>query len=454
MWCNRLPAGQSGYLTDLITDTNGETTTLAEATVQSYIRIAYRKPGHLPDFTHTCSDVKIINQQSGLTTTMTESTRHNDAQNTHQSTSRPHRGDDRTLGDYEYDVDMAREDDNFRVLELPADLVDEHLTKTFTPDRYAKLCRDVAYFHRRVGDPPIKDTGDGHSSPGSGMRRASDGALYNLQHRKRLLERAVDLGFISITNNGGFSASEDEWRFQIKPRGEWYLTHYYGDDHMPVRHIYRQKLSRHTAATNLDKVIIQPDEATAIKSADEYAEQVSCQGPFGGDPDVGYYHIDRDPVTAPDTDPADESLVAWIDDSQMPKQFDVDSLSGDVYARCDIERLAAQSNFQNPVWLAIQPVGDGSDDLEIVQAQNESAISVTEDNGRKLGIQGNYEPFVESGAKDSLKETTDAAWNDDYKKWYVTPEEFLIGVEAMLRADGANRVTILASTVATYTEYL
>lgn len=60
------------------------------------------------------------------------------------------------------------------------------------------------------------------------------------------------------------------------------------------------------------------------------------------------------------------------------------------------------------------------------------AIDVIEDNGRKLGIADEYEPFVESGAKDALKASTDASWSQDYKRWYVSPEQFLIGVESML----------------------
>jgi len=70
------------------------------------------------------------------------------------------RSEPRCLGEYDVSPAEAAEDPQFTVHELPADLVDEHLTKTFTPGRYARLCRDVAYFSRQVGSAKLRSPTD------------------------------------------------------------------------------------------------------------------------------------------------------------------------------------------------------------------------------------------------------------------------------------------------------
>lgn len=363
-----------------------------------------------------------------------------------------HETQGRTLGEYEITAEEAAEDDNFRVLELPADLVDEHLTKTFTPGRYAKVCRDVAYFSNKVGNPPEKRVRGGVSTPGSGMRRAREGALYNLAHRKALLTRAVELEFIAITNPDGFEAGEGKWRFELEPRGAWFLEQYYGE-HIPVRKVAKKKLSRYSAATNVKKIVVDAEKESAAKSVEKWNQQVSNHQSGFGDVETGYYHVPRDTVDAPEDDPAGEDIITWIDESDIPTQFDITGLDGDVHLRCDIETLAAKSEeIRGFNWVEISRNEAG--ELVVTNTDSEGAVSVREDNGNTLGIAGDYDPFVTSGAKDALKEATDARWEADYQKWYVQPDELLIGVEAMLQGSEVERVTVGAQTVATFTEYL
>lgn len=360
---------------------------------------------------------------------------------------------ERVLGEYEITTEDAADDPNFRVLELPGDMVENHITATFRPERYAKICRDVAYFSRGVGSAPTKNVGDGTSSPGSGMRRAKEGALYHLAHREALLSRAVELGFIEITNSDRFEAPEDTWTFEIAPRGCWYLHHYYGD-HVPVRHIKKVKLSRWSTATNQRLVVVDSDTAANAKSVDEWNQQVENQQMGMGDVDTGYYHVSEDTVDDPGEDPAGEDLIAWIDESNKPKQFDVDTVDGDVQVTCDVETLAEPFEEDFTINYVSLTLDAETGDIVIVGPTTEKSITVIEDNDRKLGIKGEYEAFVPSGAKDALKAATDAEWSDDYQRWYVVPEEFLAGVEAMLTDSDASCVSCPAHIVAKYTEYL
>jgi len=358
----------------------------------------------------------------------------------------------RILGEYEITVEEARADDNFRVLDLPSDMVKNHLTKTFTPSRYARICRDVAYFASTVGKAPHKNTGGGSSSPGSGMRRAKEGALYNLLHREALLKRAVELDLIDITNEDAFDTSEGEWKFSLTPRGGWFLHHYYGD-HVPVRKVTKKKLSRYSAATNVRKCVVDPETAASAKSVEEWNDQVESHG-MGGDVYTGYYHVGRDTVTAPEKDPAGAGLTTWIDETSKPKQFNVDAVDGSVRVLCDIRTLAEPYEKNYDLRYTSIRVDDETGDLIIDAPADETPVNVVESNNRAIGIDGDYDPLVTSGAKDALKEATDAEWSEDYQRWYVVPEEFLHGVEAMLKNSDIGVVSCPAHVIAEYSEYL
>ena len=258
------------------------------------------------------------------------------------------RSEPRRLGEYDVSPAEADDDERFTVYELPADLVDEHLTTTFTPTRYAKLCRDVAYFSRQVGSAPEKSTGGNVASPGSGLRRSKEGALYGLANREPFLSRAVDLGFIRLTNDDGFDAPQGEWRFALEDRGQWFLTHFYGE-HVPVRKVRTVKLSRYSAAKNVTRTVIDASGAGSAKPHEEYVEHVEGVHSSIDDVPDGNYLIDADPVEAPATD-------------------------------------------------------------------------------------ADYEP--------------------DYRRWYVTAEAFLSGVQAMLEADGVGAISAPAHVVHQFTEYL
>lgn len=359
-----------------------------------------------------------------------------------------------TLGEYDITAEEAREDDNFRVLELPADLVEEHLTKKFTPDRYAKVCRDVAYFSDRVGSAPRKGMGKDYGDPGSGMRRSKEGALYNLAQREGLLRRAVELGFISLTNEDAFDASENEWRFTIEDRGKWLLHHFYGE-HVPVRHVKRVKLSRSSTAINVNKILIDPDD-TRVKSFSDWEKQVEASKSMFEDVDTGYYHVNVDVVENPDEDPRGEDLVTWIDVVNMPEQFDIDGIDGDVHLACDLEALGDRGPMYNvsggPNYVTFERDDDG--DIWIREAVDEHPVHVGEQSATGLAVTGDYEDFVPTGAKDALKNATSASWSEDYQCWYVPVEEVLVGIEAILRDSDVDTVSAYADIIYPNIEYL
>lgn len=358
----------------------------------------------------------------------------------------------RILGEFEFTEELAAEDENVTVYELPEDLVEDHLTKTYTPNRYARVCRDVAYFTNRIGDAPHRGMGKGAGSPGSGMRRSKEGALYKLSNRKGLLSRSVDLGFISIDNTDGFDAPEDEWRFSIQPRGAWFLSLYYGE-HVPVRKVKKVKLSRWSSATNVVKIVVSGETAESAKSYEKWSQQVEDHNNRGGDVSTGYYRIRDDSLDTPEQDPRGEDIVTWIDESDVPTQFDVSSLDCDVRLACNVERMAEKfEESYNATYTNVSR--DENGDLVITGPGSADPIDVVEDNGRKVGIAGEYEAFVESGAKDALKEATDAQWSSDHKRWYVPPEQLLVGIDAMLEVDGVDSISATGHTIHTYSRYL
>jgi len=370
-----------------------------------------------------------------------------------ESTDTATRSEPRRLGEYDVSPAEAAEDPQFTVHELPADLVDEHLTKTFTPGRYAKLCRDVAYFSRRVGSAPEKSTGGNVASPGSGLRRSNEGALYGLAHREPFLSRAVDLGFIRFTNEEGMDAPQGEWRFALEDRGRWFLTQFYGD-HVPVRKVRTVKLSRYSAAKNLTKTVIGASEAGSAKPHEEYAEQVEGLHSSIEDVSDGNYLISADPVKAPATDPDGAELVKWVDHSNAPVQFDTTSIDGEVEVRCYLADLAAHFEDDYTVHsVRICPATDG-DGLVIEGPTDRQAIRVAEQVSGRVAIEGEFEAFVESGAKDALKQATEADYDSDYRRWLVDAEAFLRGAEAMLDADGVDCISAPTHVVHQFTEYL
>lgn len=356
-----------------------------------------------------------------------------------------------TLGDFTVTEDLAREDDAFDVFDLPADMVDDHLTKTFTPGRYARICRDVAYFSRVVGNAPQKGMGQDYGDPGSGMRRSKEGALYGLAHREAILKRAVEMDLIDTTNEDGFEADESELVFEITDRGAWFVQHYYGN-HVPIRRIKRVKLSRHSTALNSSKYVVNPEGHT-IKSHDEWQEQMESREVTGTDPDTGYYHVSADVVDAPETDPADEELVTWIDESSVPKQFDLSGVDADVHLTVDPDEIKSGHTRAETTFLRFEKADDG--DIYVSEIDDEGDIHIGSVSGaNKISVLGDYDPFVTSGGKDALKESTDAEWSSDYQCWYVPPEELLIGVEAMLEVEGVDGVTAYGETIKQYVEYL
>jgi len=357
----------------------------------------------------------------------------------------------RTLGDFTVTEELAREDGTFSVYDLPADMVDDHLTKTFTPSRYARICRDVAYFTRSIGKAPQKGMGQTYGSPGSGMRRSKEGALYNMAHRTAILKRAVDMGLIAVTNDDGFEASEGKLRFEITERGAWFLQHYYGD-HVPVRRLKRVKLSRTSSALNVVKTVVDPDDHR-IKSVEEWREQADSKGLPGNDPDTGYYHVDVDVIDAPDSDPAGEELVTWIDESSVPKQFDLSGVDADVHLCVDLDEIKQSYTRESTTHLRFEQGDDG--DLYVVEGGSEADIHIGSVSGAgKISVVGDYDPFVTSGAKDALKDATNAEWSSDYQCWYVPPEEILSGIESMLNIEGVDSISAYGKVVKQYTEYV
>jgi len=362
------------------------------------------------------------------------------------------RTDPRVLGEYDVTPAEAADDEQFTVYELPADLVDEHLTTTFTPTRYARLVRDVAYFSRRVGTAPEKSMGHNVASPGSGLRRSSEGALYNLAHREPFLSRAVELGFIRLTNDGGFDAPEGKWRFALEDRGRWFLTHFYGE-HVPVRKVRTVQLSRYSAGKNVTKTVIDASEAGSAKPHEEYAEHVEGLHSSIEDVPDGNYLIDADPVEAPATDPRGESLVKWVDQSDAPAQLDTSSIDGDIEVRCYLADLAAVYEADYTVHeVSITQADDGG--LVIDGPVDRRPIRVAEAVTGRLAIDGEFEAFVKSGAKDALKQATDADYDSDYQRWYVSADAFLIGIKAMLQADDVDGISVPAHVLYQFTEYL
>ena len=356
-----------------------------------------------------------------------------------------------TLGDFTVTEELARNDDTFDVYDLPADMVDDHLTQTFTPGRYARICRDVAYFASVVGNAPQKGMGRDYGTPGSGMRRSKEGALYGLAHRTAILSRAVEMGLIEAVNEGGMDADESDLRFELTDRGAWFLQHYYGD-HVPVRRVKRVKLSRYSTAINTSKHLVDPEDHT-IKSHDEWQEQMKDREVTGSDPDTGYYHISVDVVDAPETDPAGEELVTWIDESSVPEQFDLSAVDGDVHLCVDRDEIKEGHTRAQTTFLRFEQGDDG--DIYIVEGESEADIHIGGVSGAgKLSVQGDYDPFVTSGAKDALKDATDAEWSSDYECWYVPPEQLLAGVEAMLAVEGVDSISAYGEMVKQYTEYL
>ncbi len=357
-----------------------------------------------------------------------------------------------TLGDYEVTEELAREDDAFAVYELPADMVENHLTTTFTPHRYARICRDVAYFASSVGNAPQKGMGQDYGTPGSGMRRSKEGALYNIPHRTAILSRAVDMDLIEAVNDDGMDADEGKLRFEITERGAWFLQHFYGD-HVPVRRVKRVKLSRYSSAINTSKYVTNP-EGKNIKPYEQWEEQVEQHDKRGKDPDTGYYHVGVDVVDAPDSDPAGEELVTWIDESSVPRQFDISGLESDVHLCVDLDEVVEQGHTRaETTFLRFEKGDDG--DIYVTEIDSEDDIytgGLT--GGNKISVQGDYDPFVTSGAKDALKESVDAEWSSDYQCWYVPPEELLVGIEAMLEVEGVVSVSAYGETVYDNTRYL
>lgn len=355
----------------------------------------------------------------------------------------------RLLGTHHLDAEELRDDPNYTVRDLPKDMVENHLTKTFTPSRYAKICRDIAYFTSAVGAAPKTSMGEGRGTPGSGMRRSKEGALYNLAHREALLKRAVQMNLITTTNDDGFDAEESEWRFDITGRGEWFLNQYYGD-HIPVRAVTTVKLSRHSTAKNLTKKVVCPDDVGNIKSVDEWNEQVEDAKWHNSDVANGHYHVSRQPSENVVSDPSGIDLIAWVDNSNAPLQFDVTALNGDVKVMCDMERLADTDKH-------VSITMDG-DDLVVegpVERQPVHVVHHLTGSNSRTGFKGDYEAFVKTGAKDALKENhSDATWANDYKVWHLSADETLDAVESILSNSGVDTISIPARTFHEFSHYL
>jgi hypothetical protein len=348
-------------------------------------------------------------------------------------------------------VAEARKDDDITTMELPEDLVGDHLTTTFTPERYAKVCRDVAYFTSRVGKAPAKNTGGGIGQPGSGMRRAKEGALYDLAHRKALLKRAVELDFITITNEDGFEAEESDWRFAISDRGRWFLQHYYGN-HSPVRRVYTVKLSRYSSSTNIDKIIVDPSES--IKPFEKWQQQTESTQQPQSDISSGNYHIDKDTVTTPKRDPEEQPLVTWIDKDSIPTQLPVGTIESGIEIKCDLESLNSDSEKNQTIHPLTITLNEDSGTLVVDSTEKRAAeIHITHAHGDKFAIRGDYDPFVTSGAKDIVKEKTNATYSDEYKQWVVEIDELLIAIEGILTHTPITEIHTPADSIASRARY-
>lgn len=361
----------------------------------------------------------------------------------------------RTLGKEGLTPEEAREHNSYETHEIPTDILEDHTTKAFTPHRYALICRDIAYFTRSVGDAPIKRMGDSPADPGSGMRRSREGALYGLAKRTAILKHAVDANLINITNTDGFDAPEHEYRFEITDRGKWCLKNYFGS-HTPVHKLTHKQISRSSSALNHIKTVIdtaESGEASTIRSYEDFQEQVGDNDPLS-DPDSGTYHINPDHQINefPQTDPANVVTKIWIRQRDVPAQFDVTTIDRKVHLCVDLSEYIADT-VVSPNTVEIRLGNDG--DLYIMPTGTRSDITITESSQNRIGIKGEYDPFVTSGAKTALTETTDANWNDDYKTWYLKAEEDgLKGITAILETNAINRITTTARIVHDFTKHI
>ena len=360
----------------------------------------------------------------------------------------------RTLGAEGLTPAEARTHDNYETHELPTDIIEEYTTKKFTPHRYALICRDIAYFTSVVGRGPKRRMGDSPADPGSGMRRSKEGALYMLAKRTEILKNAVEAGLIEITNQQEFHASEGDYRFEITDRGKWYLQQYFGN-HIPVHKISHKKISRHSTALNKRSVVIpNTDEraANAIKTYEEYQTQVNNNDPLS-DPDTGTYHINPDDRidSFPSQDPLGKEITTWIRQRDVPAQFDVTQISGNVHLCVDLKEYKTDT-FGRPNIIEFI-LEDG--DIYLSPTTERSDIYVSESFSKSgLAIKGDYDPFVSSGAKDALTAAVDASWNDDYKHWRVDAEDVLVGVQAMLETEGVDQFTCPARIVYEFVEHI
>ena len=130
-------------------------------------------------------------------------------------------------------------------------------TKSFNPTRVRKLLRDTHY----IGPTPIgkgarKSMGQNVGSPGSGMRRSKDGALYNATKsmRQAILDRALETGLIK----------ETKWGYATTPKGVDVLhtidvCSECGKTKEPKIREWTVQISRHNTATNYALTTICPD---------------------------------------------------------------------------------------------------------------------------------------------------------------------------------------------------
>lgn len=143
---------------------------------------------------------------------------------------------------------------------LPEDVVDrlEDSTKSFNLSRLRRLLRDTYYAGPiPVGKGPKRSTGKSRGSPGSGLRRASEGALYEAtkQMRQAILDRALETGLIRHW---------DEWGYTTTPKGASVLSEIDQCDECGQQREGRVQektiqISRYNTATNYNLVTVCPD---------------------------------------------------------------------------------------------------------------------------------------------------------------------------------------------------
>lgn len=127
-------------------------------------------------------------------------------------------------------------------------------TKSFNRDRLVKLLRDTHYLGPiPVGRGPKKSDGHTTGSPGSGMRRSRDGALYkaNKSMRQAVLDRALETDLI-VEVKGGYAST---------PKGVDVLEMLdtcdeCGQQREPYLNEYTVQISRHNTATNYRLVTV------------------------------------------------------------------------------------------------------------------------------------------------------------------------------------------------------